>query len=550
MSELLRKGSLGDILLTSQIITESDIHTALEEQKRTGHRFGEALVNLGIVTQEDIDWALSNQLDIPYIRLKKEMIDPEAISLIPAGLARTYNFIPLIRAAGELNIAIADPLNRPAVEAIERQTGLSVNISVALIREIREMIDQCYGEDEHDSMGFASTAFTGKVLDIINADLSGGKLIDYLLIFIIQNRLSSLSLQPYGDVVTISCKRSGTVRIIGALAPNHYPEFTLRLRKAADIGQSSSLTTSGIITFSYRSQPVSFQVATMQGLGGDYITIKLHITSHVPTRLIELHLPDAQERAFTQMARAKQGITFFASRNIQERCQFMDLMLEEADTSGKQVIILGEGPGRSSKHFPRIHFPHSETDRSHLIMDALDHDPDILVIEDATEGMPFTAACRAAMRGKLVLAGLEIRGTRNVLRHLLLYQQKNYFLPVFVNGLVSFKGIQILCPDCRVSYLPPREEIIAMNLSQPPTNFYRTKGCDSCGQSGFQERRFLLDALVFGDEFLRIFEQSSDVAALDNYLQLTGYHGIEQEGLALLNSGDVSPEEYIASVVL
>lgn len=550
MSELLRKGSLGDILFASQIITEADIQAALEEQNRSGLRFGEALVNLGIVTQEDIDWALSNQLDIPYIRLKKEMIDPEAITLIPAGLARTYNFIPLIRAAGELSIAIADPLNRPAIETIERQTGLSVNISVALIREIREMIDQCYGEDKLDSMGFVSTAFTEKVLEIINADLSGGKLIDYLLVFIIQNRLSSLSLQPYGDVVIVSCKRSGTVKTIGSLAPNHYPEFTLRLRKAANTTQSSNLTSSGILSFSYRSQPVSFQVATMQGLGGDYITIRLHITSHVPQRLVELHLPDAQETAFAQMARAKQGITFFASRNIQERSRFMDLMLEEADTTGKQVIILGDGPGRSSKHFPRILLPQSEADRARLIMDALDHDPDILVIEDATEGMPFTAACRAAMRGKLVLAGLEIRGTRNVLRHLLLYQQKNYFLPIFVNGLISFKGIQILCPDCRASYIPPREELTAMNLEQPPQSFYRTQGCDSCGQSGFQERRFLVDALVFGDEFVRIFEQSSDVAALDNYLQLIGYHGIEQDGLALLNNGDVSPEEYIASVVL
>jgi len=375
-------------------------------------------------------------------------------------------------------------------------------------------------------------------------------LLDYLLVFIIQNRLSSLSLQPYGDVITVNCKRSGTVKTIGTLAPNHYPEFTLRLRKAADTAQSSSLTTSGILAFSYRSQPVSFQVSTMQGFGGDYVTIRLHISSHVPKRLAELHLPEAQETAFAHMARAKQGITFFASRNIQERCRFMDLMLEEADTSGKQVIILGDGPGRGSKHFPRIPLPQTEAERAHLIMDALDHDPDILVIEDATEGMPFTAACRAAMRGKLVLAGLEIRGTRNVLRHLLLYQQKNYFLPFFVNGLVSFKGIQILCPDCRVNYLPPQEELTAMNLEQLPPDFYRTKGCDSCGQSGFQERRFLLDALVFGDEFLRIFEQSSDVSALDNYLKMVGSHGIEQEGLALLNSGDVSPEEYIASVVL
>ena len=89
-----------------------------------------------------------------------------------------------------------------------------------------------------------------------------------------------------------------------------------------------------------------------------------------------------------------------------------------------------------------------------------------------------------------------------------------------------------------------------MRLGQPPATFHRAAGCDECGQSGFSMRRFLLDALVFDDEFLRVFEQSSDVAALDNYLRMLDYHGSEQEGLRLLMEGQVSPEEYIASVVL
>jgi type II secretory ATPase GspE/PulE/Tfp pilus assembly ATPase PilB-like protein len=164
--------------------------------------------------------------------------------------------------------------------------------------------------------------------------------------------------------------------------------------------------------------------------------------------------------------------------------------------------------------------------------------------------MPFTAACRAAMRGKLVLAGLEIRGTRNVLRQLLLYQQQNFFLPVFVNGLVSFKGIQILCRKCRSEYTPPTEELAVMNLSENPASFYRTTGCHSCGHSGFSSRQFLTDVIVFTDEFLRIFEQTSDVAALEKYLGITGYQGLAEEGLRLLVAGDVSPEEYIGSVVL
>ena len=121
--ENVKKKALGDILSESRIISADDVAAALNEQQQSGARFGEALIKLGIVTQEDIDWALSNQLDIPYIRLKKDMIDPEAVALIPASMARSCNAIPLIKAGGELNIAIADPLNRVAIEALERQSG-------------------------------------------------------------------------------------------------------------------------------------------------------------------------------------------------------------------------------------------------------------------------------------------------------------------------------------------------------------------------------------------------------------------------------------------
>ena len=118
MPAQVKKGSLGEILSACNIITENDISAALEEQGRSGVRLGEALITLGIVTQEDIDWALSNQLDLPYIRLKVEMIDPDAIKLVPATIARKFNLIPLIKAGSELNIAVSDPLNKAAITAV------------------------------------------------------------------------------------------------------------------------------------------------------------------------------------------------------------------------------------------------------------------------------------------------------------------------------------------------------------------------------------------------------------------------------------------------
>jgi len=202
------------------------------------------------------------------------------------------------------------------------------------------------------------------------------------------------------------------------------------------------------------------------------------------------------------------------------------------------------------KRFPRIPLPESAGEAARLIMDSLDHDPDILVIADASEGPAFSAACRAAMRGKLVLAGLDAQGTRNALQQLLLHQQRNRFLPVFVNGVVSVAGIQLLCPACREEYVPPREELIAMRLEQAPAAFYRARGCDACGQRGFSERRYLVDVLPFDDQFLRVFEQAVDPAALDIYLRRNGGSGIDGEGLELLKQGQVSPEEFIASIIL
>ena len=250
-----------------------------------------------------------------------------------------------------------------------------------------------------------------------------------------------------------------------------------------------------------------------------------------------------------RLAGVGQGVTCFAARNAGERNSFMDLMLEEMETGGRNVIILGDGPGRAQKRFPRIPLPESPAERACLIMDCLDHDPDILVIEDATEGPVFTAACRAAMQGRQVLAGLGIHGTRNALRHLQ-YQLRNGLLPAFVNGLVTFAGVQLLCPECRTEYAPPQAELFVMGLEQPPHAFYRSNGCEACGHRGFSKRRFLLDVIPFDDGFLRMFDQAGNAVALDSHIKRVGSCGIEREGLALLNRGEISPEEYIASIIL
>ncbi len=545
-----KKGTLGDILSASQIITADDVRAALDEQKRSGCRFGEALVNLGIVTQEDIDWALSNQLDIPYIRLKKELIDPAAVAQIPAAMARTYNCIPLICAGGELNIALADPLNRPAVEAVERETGCSVNVSVALLREVREMIDLFYGIDLQDTMGFESPLFSADALDAVNADLSGGILLDHLLEYVLKNQMSSLSFHPLGDEVLIRGRRGGKAATIGTLHPNHYPEFSLRLRRNALGLQPGAAAGNGTLSFMYRSAEVRFQAAFLLGEGGDYVTLQQQADTPLPASFADLHLPAEQGSAFSTLATAGRGLTLFASHDAGERELLIDLMLGEMETDSRNVLVLGGGAGRGGKRFPRIPLPEGAIDRARLLAATLDHAPDILVVEDVSDATVFGAACRAAMRGTLVLAGFDAHGTGQVLRQLLHFQRRSLFMSVCMNGIVSVTGIRLLCSACRSDYLPPPEELAAMNLVPLPSAFSTSRGCDACGYRGFSERRFLVEALPFDETFLRMFETAVDTAEMERFLRESGLRGIEAQAQDLFRRGVVSPEEYITSIIL
>jgi type IV pilus assembly protein PilB len=120
------------------------------------------------------------------------------------------------------------------------------------------------------------------------------------------------------------------------------------------------------------------------------------------------------------------------------------------------------------KQFPRIPLPAAESARGRLIMDSLEHGPDILVIEDGTALEPFTAAARAAMRGKLVLVGMDIRGTRNLCDHLIRYRQRNAFLTPFLSGIVSLKEFSCSVPPAVRPHQTPQQELFGLYQNPAP----------------------------------------------------------------------------------
>ena len=549
MDAVVKEGSLGSVLFKSRIITEIDIERALAEQNESGCKFGEALVKLGIVTQEDIDWALSNQLNIPYVRLKRDLIDPGAVSLIPGELARRFSLVPLIRTGEELSIAIADPLDGVAIEAVEKATGCSVSVSVGLIREIREMIDILYPVTS-EQLGFSSDSFSAEALEAINGDLGGARFIDHLLLLMARRNHSSLSLQPTGEEVVVTVRMRGRTQEVGRLPGSRYGEVVKRIRKISGIGGTADSVARGKVGFRAKNDTMQFQVLLLRTIAGDYVTFRIEPPASFPESVTAFGLEPSQEQSLDELMKVRAGMLLFVMRDPLDRSRFVDFFLDQYDTSDKTTILIGEGIGRGKKRFPRLplHDSHA-SDLGAQVQAVLEHDPDIIAIAEMIDGQSFLAASRAALRGKLVVAGVPWQGSGETMRHLFSFRHRNHFIVNIIKGIVVCTSVMTLCRHCREAIEPDTEEMAVLPTAGQDAEYYRGKGCDKCESTGFEGKRYLLEVIPFDREINELFASSHDTGTVLQHLRTTGRTSTREKGEALLAAGEISPEEYISSFI-
>ena len=66
-----KKIRIGDLLIANKIISQEQLNTALADQKKSGRKLGRVLIDNGFISEEQLLTFLSQQLNIPYIDLRR-----------------------------------------------------------------------------------------------------------------------------------------------------------------------------------------------------------------------------------------------------------------------------------------------------------------------------------------------------------------------------------------------------------------------------------------------------------------------------------------------
>ena len=135
---------LGEMLIHYKIITPEQLEDGLKIQKNMEKRIGQILIELGRVTQDEINWVLGKQLDLPYVQVNADNIDIQLSKNISENALKKFKVIPIMELNDELVVAMADPTDEEAIEMIKEITKRKLKIVLASFENIDEIINRIF----------------------------------------------------------------------------------------------------------------------------------------------------------------------------------------------------------------------------------------------------------------------------------------------------------------------------------------------------------------------------------------------------------------------
>jgi len=120
------KPRLGEALLEEGLLTKEQLEKALAEQGATSRMLGEFLLEQGIITETELVRAVANQLGVPGCLLRHGLIDPELLPVIGADEAERLGAIPMFKVQNTMTVAMAEPQSLPKIDRLRQLTGCRI----------------------------------------------------------------------------------------------------------------------------------------------------------------------------------------------------------------------------------------------------------------------------------------------------------------------------------------------------------------------------------------------------------------------------------------
>ena len=552
---------VGESLLSQGLLSEEQLEKALVEQKSSGRKLGELLVDQEVISGAVLVRALARCLNVRGCHLRHGLIDPALFSLIGEEEARRLNAIPMFKVHDTLTVAMAEPQSLPTIDRLRSLTGCKIRPVMALEANVREFAKKYAGGDVNvDS--FLTSLSESDVEVVENEAVDEGpttdldtmvagspiiNLVNVAILTAVKDQASDIHIEPEKKGTRIRYRIDGVLRSLMKPPPGMHSAIVSRIKVMGkmDIAEKR-LPQEGRVRIIAEGREIDLRVSSMPTLLGEKLVLRILDKQNLQVRLEQLGFRTEVLDSVKRMLRQPHGLMLVTGPTGSGKTTTLYSALDLVRSPERNILTVEDPVEYQLELVNQIQVQQSiGLSFARALRSILRQDPDVIMVGEIRDEETARVAVQAALTGHLVLATLHTNDAPGAVARLLDMGIEPYLLSTAINGVIAQRLARTNCTGCETKYFPASHVLADAGLDDTRKPFRKGSGCQQCHNSGFKGRTGIYEVLEMTPELRRMVHRAAASHELRDEWRRQGGMALREEAVLIAKQGLSSLEEVL-----
>ena len=546
-----------DYLLQHQLVSPRDLERALQLADESDESLDVLLVRLGLVAESEVADAYAACLGIPRLAgvdLPSQKIEIEGIS---PDFLKGSRVLPFDLDENGLGLAMSNPLDAFALEAVAYAAGCKVRPFVAAQREIEATIERLYFENEalaNAELESEPSVSSGDDIDRLR-DLASEapviRLVQRLVTQAIERKASDIHIEPMEDRLSVRYRIDGLLREVETFPAQLKMSVVSRIKIMAHLNIAERrLPQDGRISLTVHGRETDFRIATSPTLHGESVVLRILDRRDVALDFVALGFEGASLEKMRKALGQPHGILLVTGPTGSGKTTTLYAALKELNSPDRKILTAEDPIEYTLERVNQVQVkPQIGHDFAHALRSFLRQDPDVIMVGEIRDAETARIGIQAALTGHLLLSTLHTNSAAGAVTRLLDMGIEDYLLSSTLTLVIGQRLVRRLCPKCRTPYAAPEPLLKRFGVFEIPGGgeaiLYKPKGCTACGGSGYAGRVAITEVLEIGEDIQKLILAKADTGAIERCATAAGMRTMNQDGIHKALVGLTTVEEVL-----
>lgn len=544
MTEPLKKRII-NTLIESLKIKKEDIDEAMALQRHKGISLDKALIEKGLINEEDLLVLLVKELHIPFINLKKYKIDPALKDIIPERFARQYRIVPLSLLQNTVTVAIADPLNIFAIDDLKNITGRDIDVVMSTDSDIMKSIDTYYGSKYATSIQEVSKDIDMADLEIISekemaeqADISAEegeqapiiRMVNLVIREALRQRASDIHIEPMVDMVRVRYRIDGVLQEAMKIPKENQNSVIVRLKIMSRLDITATrIPQDGRFKIKTARQEVDFRVSLLPTTFGQKAVLRILDKKNLSVGLDGLGFSDRSVELLKEAIAQPFGMILVTGPTGSGKSTTLYSVINALNTVDKNIVTIEDPVEYLIEGLTQVQArPEIGLTFASGLRALLRQSPDVVMVGEIRDFETADIAIKASLTGQLVFSTLHTNDAAGALTRLVDMGVEPFLVASSLVLVCAQRLCRRICPHCKTKEAIPRAVLEELHYPFPSSAvFYHGKGCEQCRHTGYYGRLGVTEILGVDDSIREMLIKGMSSDEIRDYAR-------EKKGMTVL----------------